>query len=83
LNKISILWLCGGLFVGLALTSHRRLLVQPAVWIAALVGAVIAVPHLLWQIAHGWPTLEFMRNAASVKMNDVSLVQFLLDQLLT
>ena len=83
LNKISILWLCGGLFVGLALTSYRRLLVQPGVWIAALVGAVIAVPHLLWQLAHGWPTLEFMRNAANVKMNDVSLVQFLLDQLLS
>src|SRR6185436_5506154 len=38
---------------------------------------------LLWQLAHGWPTLEFMRNAANVKMNDVSLVQFLLDQLLS
>jgi dolichyl-phosphate-mannose-protein mannosyltransferase len=83
LNKISILWLCGGMFVGLALTSHRRVLVQPAVWIAALTDAAIASPHVLWQIAHGWPTLEFMRNAASIKMTDVSPLQFLLDQVLS
>jgi hypothetical protein len=83
LNKISILWLCGGLFVGLALTSYRRVLFQRGIWIAALVALAAAAPHLLWQIAHGWPTLEFMRNATTIKMTDVSPVQFLLDQVLS
>ena len=83
LNKISILWLCGGMFVGLALTSYRRLLLQPGVWVAAVAGAAIGLPHVLWQIAHGWPTLEFMRNAASIKMTDVSPLEFLLDQVLS
>ena len=83
LNKISILWLCGGMFAGLALTSYRRVLAHRGVWIAALTGAVIGSPHVIWQIAHGWPTLEFMRNATSIKMNDVSPVQFLLDQVLS
>ena len=83
LNKISILWLCGGMFAGLALTSYRRLLLQPGVWVAALVGAAIGLPHVLWQIAHGWPTLEFMQNATRIKMNDVSPVQFLIDQVLS
>lgn len=83
LNKISILWLGGGMVVGLALTSHRRVLVQPGAWIAAVAGAAIAFPHLLWQIAHGWPTLEFMQNATSIKMTDVSPLQFLLDQVLS
>ena len=26
------------------------------------------LPHVIWQIAHGWPTLEFIRNASSDKM---------------
>ena len=28
----------------------------------------IFLPHVLWQIANGWPTLEFIRNASRDKM---------------
>ena len=44
LNKISILWLCGGLFVGLALTSHRRLWSSPESGSPLSSARVIAVP---------------------------------------
>ena len=42
---------------------------------------LIVLPHVLWQIANGWPTLEFIRNASADKMQENSVVHFLVDQL--
>lgn len=82
LNKISMLWLEGGFFAALLLTRHRRLLVSPGPWIAALISLVLFAPHLVWQAQHGWPTLEFMRNATSLKMAPTSPADFLVHQIL-
>src|SRR5437867_8279398 len=43
-NKISVMWLGGGLAAGLVLTSARRHLLTPGPWIAAPVGAVVFAP---------------------------------------
>ena len=82
LNKISVLWLGLGLGVGLLLTPHRRLLQTGGPYLAAAVAGAMFVPHLWWQVANGWPTLEFMRNATAVKMVDVPWSDFVLKQLL-
>jgi hypothetical protein len=34
------------------------------------------LPHVVWQVAHGWPTAEFIRNATAEKMKSVSPVSF-------
>ena len=39
---------------------------------AALLAFAIFLPHLLWQHANGWPTLEFMANARRDKMAPLS-----------
>ena len=80
LNKISMLWFGGGLLVGLALSSHRRWLFTRWPYLAGALALVLFLPHLVWQAAHLWPTLEFMRNAAGQKMVAVSPVDFLLGQ---
>jgi 4-amino-4-deoxy-L-arabinose transferase-like glycosyltransferase len=82
MNKISVLWLGGGIALGLLLTSHRRAFLTPGPWLAGAVAAVIFAPYLLWETAQGWPTLEFMRNAQQVKMVDVPLGAFVSQQLL-
>lgn len=82
LNKISVLWLGGGIFIGLLLTPHRRMLRTPWPWAAALVAFTIFLPHLFWQVQQDWPTIEFMRNATSIKMAAISVPGFLGDQLL-
>jgi len=81
-NKISVLWLGGGLAAGLVLTSARRHLLTPGPWIAGLVAAVLFAPHVAWQVAHGWPTLEFIRNASAQKMQANSPIGFLIDQVM-
>jgi len=80
-NKISVLWLGGGIAVALLVTPHRRLLLTPGPWVATLIATVIFLPHVLWQIAHGWPTLEFIRNASRDKMQVNTPVSFLLEQI--
>jgi hypothetical protein len=82
MNKISILWFGLGLAVGLVLTPQRRWLATPWPWLGALMSLVIFAPHLVWQMQNGWPTLEFMRNAAAEKMTHKSVLGFLAEQLL-
>lgn len=81
-NKISLLFLGAGLAAGLALTGKRRLLLEPRAWLGGLIAFLIFLPHILWQIAEGWPTLEFMHNAQTHKMLALPLPDFLKEQLL-
>ena len=50
----------------------RRHLRSPWLWVGAAVAVAMAVPNALWQHAHGWPSLEFYRNAALYKNNPAS-----------
>jgi hypothetical protein len=81
LNKLSVLWLGLGLAAGLVLTPARRLLLTRGPWIAATIAFVVAAPHVYWQIANGWPTAEFIRNATSQKMKATSPLAFLVAQI--
>ena len=81
-NKISVLWLGFGLLAGLLASSHRRLLLTAWPWIAGGLAALLFLPHLLWQVANGWPTLEFIRNATSEKMAVINPLDFIQSQIL-
>lgn len=77
-TKISVLWLGAGLAVGLVATRRgRRLLATPGPWAAGGLAALLFLPYVLWNAAHGWPTLEFMANAATFKMVARSPVEYL------
>ena len=82
LNKISASWLILGIGAGLLLTPHRRALRTPGPWLALGIAALLFLPHLLWEAAHQFPTLEFMRNATTQKMAPVSPPAFLREQIL-
>jgi len=80
LNKLSVLWLGSGLLIGLLFNPHRRVLRTRGPWLAGLVAAAMFMPYVVWQAAHGWPTLEFMANAAAGKMVSVSPGEFFAGQ---
>jgi len=69
LNKPSIAFFLVALLVGLLLTPQRRLLWSR--WTLAAVGLIflIALPYLLWQIHHQWPTLVWLNNVAHSNKN--------------
>ena len=45
-------------------------------------GPVPVAPHVVWQVVHGWPTLEFIRNASAIKMQTTTPLQFVANQVM-
>jgi Dolichyl-phosphate-mannose-protein mannosyltransferase len=82
LNKISVLWLGAGIAAALMLTPARRSLLTPGPYLAGAIAGALFLPHVLWQVANGWPTLEFMRNASSEKMLSKTPWAFMAEQVL-
>lgn len=65
-----------GVLAGLVATGARAVLRTPWPWIAAGIAAAIFAPHVIWQAAHGWPTVEFIENAQRFKITEQSPVSF-------
>jgi hypothetical protein len=61
LKHTSIL-LIGGFGVATLLTPLRAHLARGWLWLGVLVTALLALPNAYWQLANGWPSLEFYRN---------------------
>jgi Dolichyl-phosphate-mannose-protein mannosyltransferase len=80
LNKTSVLWLGAGLFVGLLATPMRSVLKTPWPYVAGAIAALLFTPYVIWEIRHGWPTLEFMTNAMREKYVEHSFGKFLHEQ---
>jgi hypothetical protein len=81
LNKISMAWIAGGFAAGLVVAPSRRLLLTRGPWLAGLIAGAMFLPHIWWQVAHGWPTLEFIRNASRDKMQTNTPIGFITDQI--
>lgn len=79
-NKVSMLFLGFGTVVGLLLGGRRDLLATRWPWLGGGIAALVFLPHLLWQRAHGWPTLEFMENARRLKNVALDPLTFLAEQ---
>jgi hypothetical protein len=77
LNKISPLFLGFGLVVGLVLAGRWSSFRRPWLWLGGALAALLFLPHVLWQIAHDWPTLEFMDHARRFKMAPQTPASFL------
>ncbi len=69
----------GALVVGLLLTSQRALLRTRGPWLGALIAGLGLLPYVLWNAAHGWPTLAFYHAYT----RDTPPVLFVLLQLVT
>lgn len=80
LNKYSVLFFAAGIAIAVPLTPLRRHLRTPYPWLGALMAAVLFAPHVIWQVRHGWPTLEFIHNAQQHKIAPLSPLAFLLAQ---
>lgn len=62
LNKYSIVFFAASLIAGLLLTSQRKLLFTPWIIAGGAIAFLIFLPNFIWNIQHGWPFLELMRN---------------------
>ncbi len=83
LNKLTIGFYIGALVLGMLLSDQRKLLFNRWLVFGGLIAAVLISPYVLWNAAHGFPTLEFTRNYASGKTFQVTPLGFLLQQVAT
>jgi hypothetical protein len=61
-NKHSTLFFGFALAVALLLTRDRREFARQWIWIAAAIAIALFLPNIIWQIRHGFPTLEDLEN---------------------
>ena len=73
LTKLSMGYLLIGLFVALLLTPNRKYFAsivdgkfRPGwhLWGGVVLAILIFLPHIVWQVQNGWPTIEFARGSA-------------------
>ncbi len=79
-NKISVLFAGFGIVVGLLAAGPREAFRRRWLWAGGGIAALIFLPHLLWQAANGWPTIEFIRNATATKNVALSPLGYLTAQ---
>ncbi len=51
-----------GIVVGLLFTAHRRVFLNPWIWLGGVAAFLIFLPNLLWNIHYQWPFLQLMHN---------------------
>ena len=71
LNKHSFAFFGIAVIAGLLLTPDRRHLARRWIYLGGFLAAAIALPNILWQMRHDWPTLELLRNVARSDKNVV------------
>lgn len=82
LNKLGTAVFGVAIVAGLALTPQRRWFASKWLYLGGAVAFLVVLPHLVWQMTHGWPFLEFVANAKQYKMAAVSVPEFVLNQVL-
>jgi dolichyl-phosphate-mannose-protein mannosyltransferase len=81
-NKHSTLLFGGAFAVALLLSPLRRELAKPWIWLGLGIALLIFLPNILWQVRHGYPTLEDLRNVQRIGKNVVlSPVDFVVQQI--
>jgi hypothetical protein len=70
-NKHSTLLFGGALAGALLLTRERRELAKPWIWIGGGVALLLFLPNVLWQVRHGYPTIEDLQNVKRMGKNVV------------
>ncbi len=80
-TKYTVIALVIGLAAGTLFTPLRRHLATPWPWLAAAIALLIFLPNLAWQVANGWPSVQYTINHKSAQSVDFSPLTFLSDQL--
>ena len=81
-NKHTMLAFGFSLVVALILTGKTRMLMSRWAWLAAAIALLIFLPNLMWEIRHGFPQVEVVRNAQEFKNIPTSPWSFISDQAL-
>ncbi len=81
-NKHSTLFFGAAVVIGVLLSPDRRELARRWIWIGGGIALLLFLPNILWQVRHGFPTLEDLQNVKRSGKNVVlSPVEFVKQQI--
>ncbi|HQR29521.1 MAG TPA: glycosyltransferase family 39 protein [Anaeromyxobacteraceae bacterium] len=81
-SKHTLVLHAGALLVGMLATPVRRHLRSRWFALGCLAAALLVLPNALWQVAHGFPSLELYRNSMGTKNIDRTAWEVVRDQVL-
>lgn len=61
-NKYSMAVFAFALVVGVLLSPERRAFARPWIWLGGVLAFLVFLPNVVWNVQHGWPFFELMRN---------------------
>jgi len=69
LDKHSTVFFIAALMIGLLISSEQRVLTSKWFWLVATIAFLIALPNVVWEYLHQFPTLEDLRNVKATHKN--------------
>jgi len=82
LNKYSIVFLLVSLMVVLPFTTYKNIFTKRAFYYSMVLAFLIALPNIIWQVWHGFPVINHMKELHDSQLVNVNRISFLIDQLL-
>jgi hypothetical protein len=82
-NKHSTIFFAVGVFIALLLTRERRHFAASWIWFGWPVALALALPNIVWEVRHHWPTYELLNNISHSNKNvTLSAAQFIGQQVI-
>jgi hypothetical protein len=82
LNKYLIGLLFLMFLITVPFTSLKTIFSNRKFWIGMILGSIIFLPNLIWQIFHGIPVVNHFSELSRTQLNNVDRISFLKDQLI-
>lgn len=80
--KYTIVFLLLAFVIALAISPDRRLLMSAGPWFALAIAIALLAPNLVWQVRHGWPSLDFFSSQNARTASDTSRPAYVAEQIL-
>ena len=80
--KYSVVFFAAALLAGLLATPQRRVLLSPWCLGGVALAIAIALPSALWQVQHGFPMLELLKNGQKGKNVQLGPLEFMFAEVL-
>lgn len=81
-NKYNVGFLLCGLFLSFVITEHRKIFVNKYLYISLLIGLVLILPNLYWQISNNFPVFYHMMALKRTQLDYTDTSGFFIDQLM-
>ncbi|MGV0908192.1 glycosyltransferase family 39 protein [Martelella sp. FOR1707] len=81
LAKYSALFTLAGLVFFVIATRHRRQLLTAGPYLACLIGLILILPVLIWNVQHDWASLRFQTGRGSPQFSPWAFARMVLGQI--